>query len=289
MLGISRGIAILEYPIISPLYTCIDEGNALQFRRDDYQTIFIEGSHSLLRDLLPLLDGSNSIALICKKLSQYSSELLKQTIQQLHSQNIIVNNHDSSAVTWQSISRILSQKDIQHFPLHIICHEIYMDEIKRLVSFLGDITFVEDPQQAELTVICEPGFKPSFLYNWNTIATKPWLRISWTTSDAEIGPLFVPQQTPCYECFTKRLLSNRRFRDSYNRYENVIEKHHGIPQKPFIPSFLWCMSHALIEILRFATKYAPPQLYGRLLHLEWQEFKQSLEYVLKIPRCQGCK
>ena len=270
----------MDYPIVSPLYTLVKEKTQLQFRRDDHQAVFVTGDALLLCDLLPLLNGENTTEQILELLSQYQKTLVIELLNDLEQQGIVIENTQHSCA-WKQITA--TQKDISDLVVCVVSHEIYTQRIHDCLSLMGINHFTVEPGAANVCVLCEPGLTPSFICKWNEDNCVPWLRVSWTTSYAEVGPLFIPQQTACYQCFQKRLLSNRRFRDSYQEYEKVIEKQ-GIPLKPFVPSFLWCMSQVAMELLRYNTH---AQLCGRLLYTEWDTSQQYLEEILRIPRCSG--
>lgn len=270
----------MDYPIVSPLYTLIKEKTQLQFRRDDHQAVFVTGDASLLCDLLPLLNGENTTQKILQLLSGYQEASVIELLNDLQQQGIVVEKIHHCCV-WKQMTA--TQKDISDIVVCVVSHELYTQHICDHLSLMGVNHFTKKPGTANICIVCEPGLTPSFIHKWNEEHRVPWLRVSWTTSCAEVGPLFIPQQTACYQCFQQRLLSNRRFRDSYREYEKVIEKQ-GIPLKPFVPSFLWCMSQVTMELLRYNTH---AQLCGRLLYIEWDTSQQFLEEILRIPRCSG--
>ncbi|BBM83531.1 TOMM precursor leader peptide-binding protein [Candidatus Uabimicrobium amorphum] len=270
----------MDYPVISPLYTLIKEKTQIQFRRDDQQAIFVSGDNSLLSDLLPLLNGENTTKEILKALPNYPKTMVLELLKDLQQQGIVIEKTLHSCA-WKEITA--TQKDISTLVVCILSHEIYTKRIRDNLSLLGVNHFTTIPREANISIVCEPGLTPSFIQKWNEDHRVSWLRVSWTTSCAEVGPLFIPQQTACYQCFQQRLLSNRRFRDSYGEYQKIIEQQ-GIPLKPFVPSFLWCMSQVAMELLRYGTH---SQLCGRLLYMEWDTSQQFIEQVLRIPHCMG--
>ncbi|XEY27562.1 hypothetical protein UABHE_005490 [Candidatus Uabimicrobium helgolandensis] len=204
-------------------------------------------------------------------------------LQELKQHGIVIENTQKTCL-WHQTAHAVVGKDLSKYSICVIGKDSYLSLVFDHLQLIGITNFVTEPADANLTILCEPGLKPSFIEKWDRENVVPWLRMSWTTSYGEVGPLFIPKQTACYQCFQKRLLSNRRFRDSYQNYSEIIEKR-GIPLNLFAPSFLWCLSHILLEVASYTTNYTPPQLCGRLLYRDSSE--QFLEQVLQVPGCSG--
>jgi len=118
----------------------------------------------------------------------------------------------------------------------------------------------------------------------------PWLRVSCDAHHGQVGPLFVPRQTACWNCFERRLASNREHsvlhavgRPAENGNQSIKPAHPP-------PLFARCVvSHlGALEVLRFLFGHESNHSIGKLLVLSFSDLRISCESVLKLPDCPTC-
>jgi hypothetical protein len=245
---------------LSPLYTPVPEPDGYQFRRDDHRTVFLRGETALrvLPRLLPLLDGTRERISI----DGIPQEEVEAVLAGLTREGLLIDPIDE-ADPWKrdAIAAAGRARAGVRLSLPDGCAADFESALGRVG--IGS----ENPS---LTISTRP-------------VAGPWLRVAWSAGVAEVGPLFVPKETPCPECFSARLMSNRRFPESFRRFE----EQGGGPVVRFAPAVLWCASQASLEALRFAA--GGPMLCGRLFWFDMERLESGLETVLRVPRCRGCR
>ena len=118
----------------------------------------------------------------------------------------------------------------------------------------------------------------------------PWLNLVATGHTAWIGPLFIPGQTACWQCFQSRLNSNRRYRlhpsgtDKKVQHTTIIQP--AAPPPIFVQQIVAGL--VTIEVLRFLFGHEPCQSIGRLITLSLTELTRNHETVLRLPDCPSC-
>jgi molybdopterin-synthase adenylyltransferase len=102
-----------------------------------------------------------------------------------------------------------------------------------------------------------------------------------------VGPLVIPGETACYECFLFRQCSNSPEED----FEPIIEAFAFEGQRfvGFHPSMASILGDiAAFEITRFYLSALPNQKVGRLLEVNLLAAGMTARNVLKVPRCAAC-
>lgn len=140
----------------------------------------------------------------------------------------------------------------------------------------------------ELTLVHEETSRPSQIAEVNRrmlAARRPWMVVSLQTSWARVGPLFVPGETACWECWRARLHANRAHPEAHRAFEAL--------DRP--PGSVSVAAHEAVvaglvaaEVARFLVEGAP-QLAGRVLVLDLATLEVELEPVLVAPYCPACR
>ena len=133
---------------------------------------------------------------------------------------------------------------------------------------------------------------PLALQALNRVALE--LRIPWMHAVVDgpflfIGPIFLPPDGPCYECFETRVTMNLRDSASYLRYKQALAtgrvNHSAIRLEPVLSAML--AAHTAHEILNFSltgTSFTARKVLS--IYLPTMEF--AFHEVLRVPGCAAC-
>ncbi|MBV9786971.1 MAG: TOMM precursor leader peptide-binding protein [Chloroflexi bacterium] len=117
----------------------------------------------------------------------------------------------------------------------------------------------------------------------------PWIHAAIDGPFLFIGPIFVPNQSPCYECLETRVMMNLRESGSYQRYKRALVKQRvqqGIPPiEPVLRSML--ASHTALEVMNFALTGSSCTV-NKLLAIYLPTMEFTYNEVLRAPGCPAC-
>ena len=143
-------------------------------------------------------------------------------------------------------------------------------------------------EDADLVLVHAEATAPSALAEWNRRALadrRSWLLLSLQTAWARVGPLFVPGETACFDCYAARLAANREEPDAWRAFEALDVPAGSVP----VPAHEAAVAGiAAAEVARFLGRAAPPLLAGRVLVLDLATLESSIETVLAAPYCPAC-
>lgn len=161
--------------------------------------------------------------------------------------------------------------------------EWYPFEVKSMTAdaILGD---------SDLVVLCSDQSLP-LLHNYvNKICLKHnrnWLSARFCGYYGEVGPTVIPYKTPCYKCYEYRLKSNIDDMKESTRFESHperVKENYGS-----LGIFMRIISeYASLEIVKMLTKYETPNTVGAVLSIDFENYRNTLHRVLKIPYCPAC-
>lgn len=140
-----------------------------------------------------------------------------------------------------------------------------------------------------LIVTSDLGIKSSLL-NWNRVSIEHgihYMPVILYNMIGFIGPMVIPGETPCYECFVSRQRSHMADLSS----ELMIEKADLDGQRPigFHPSMAAVLGDiAAFELTRFYSATLPGRKIGRMIEINLLTPSLMERIVLKVPRCPAC-
>lgn len=134
--------------------------------------------------------------------------------------------------------------------------------------------------------ICEPNDR--HVAEWNRVAyhsRRPWLPISGFDGHvAVVGPLVVPPQTPCYECYRRRRAAHSVLDEGYLDYQSVS------PFRLTTTAFTHTLAAIAVTQLEVAANWRSPHVPGAVQTVSLHEgFHVDTEYVMRVPRCASCR
>ena len=139
----------------------------------------------------------------------------------------------------------------------------------------------------ELVVAAPAAAEQAALAAWNEHALErhvEWLQVlPFNGLFAAVGPLYVPGETCCYECYQRRRASNVAYPDEFWRLERQPAL---FPTAP--PATAMMAGLAATTVLRWLVA-RDPRAAGVLLALELDPCPHIGEHVvLRVPRCSAC-
>ena len=116
----------------------------------------------------------------------------------------------------------------------------------------------------------------------------PWISLVVDGNLGVVGPLFVPPETACFNCFTtlsQASAANREMTQKYRRYQESKQAGGFFVGLPSYADILAGYGgHAVIRFLLNRSA----ALVGRALVLNFDRLALDLEDVLRLPRCPAC-
>ncbi|MCW2975210.1 MAG: hypothetical protein JWM06_491 [Actinomycetia bacterium] len=163
-------------------------------------------------------------------------------------------------------------------------------ELCRLVEpSLGDVRRAgwDGAVAADLVVVAPAPEELPLLAGWNEAALEarqPWLLVlPYNGRLAALGPLFLPGETCCYECFRRRRAAAL---DEHDVLPLLDREPAGYPDAPALAAASAGLAATLaLRWLGFADAYVPGMLYALELG---GGLAIDAHRVLRLPRCPAC-
>lgn len=162
-------------------------------------------------------------------------------------------------------------------------------EIARLLRASGvGVRFTDGPVPDVDLTVCAPGRDElSRLRAWNgqsLEAALPWLQVlPFDGRYAAVGPLFLPGETCCRECFRLRRAANLDAGADLAAIENAPAAY---PAAPAVDALAGAIAVQLaLGWLVLGDHYAPAAFYALELV---PTISLSVHHVHRVPRCQAC-
>lgn len=217
-----------QYPRVPPEILVLPFGKSgLLFEgAESTQVLGGKAARALLPRLLPLLDGTNTAEQVCEKLPGVSLAIVKQSVALLYSRGLL--EHGSSPAPQAGL------EDLDAFAGRLIdvtrANLNRGEALQRLASAsafiagsgrassvvfdalstcgLRSLEILSDPSRCRgrdglLIAVFEPGDDPT---PWFRAAQADGMRVlhAFCSSEGiEVGPLFAPGKSACYECFRR--------------------------------------------------------------------------------------
>lgn len=115
----------------------------------------------------------------------------------------------------------------------------------------------------------------------------PWMVGRVQGIDGQVGPLVVPGETSCYDCFRTRRLTNLDDPERFDGYERQGADSPGEPLGSFAPYGRVVGGYVALDAINYlASGYGLTA--GRLMNVDLATFEVDVNEVLRLPRCDVC-
>ncbi len=150
-----------------------------------------------------------------------------------------------------------------------------------------------DLEGLELVVVAPDPSELPKLQDWNRLAIRirqPWLQVlPFDGRIAVVGPLYVPDETCCYECYRRRRRANLRWDQGD---EEALElSPAAFPAPPPLQGLLaGCAAMAALDWLYRRSGGEQATVWSAVAHvLSWdQGIEIGRHHVYRVPRCPEC-
>src|SRR5439155_8319123 len=137
-------------------------------------------------------------------------------------------------------------------------------------------------------VVALESYSPQVLHAANAVALameKPWLSVFSDGSQAFIGPVYVPGETPCYAEFELQSEATVALRDDFLVYKETVVADGWHTGAHLLTPYLSIMSGwATTALLNFVLG-AQPFAVARSVWIDFERLSVDYTDVLKLPRC----
>lgn len=157
------------------------------------------------------------------------------------------------------------------------------------VSINGNIN--DTLENSDITIVFSDYDNHSLFDEVNILALekgKKWIRIMVDRDYIEIGPLFIPKFTGCYQCLNYRASINMDeedfiFNSIYEELPNSYEK--GLVYDIILIKFI--ASIIIRELFQYII-LEKNNLINNVLTIDWNNYKVRKEKIFKNPNCELC-
>ncbi len=299
-----------ERPYLKPWYRLGRDRGRLLFHYGERVVVF-EGKavEHLLPVLLPLLDGTRRLDQIERYLGEAASPAVRQALFLLQEHDLLADGPapeaEVPATVRETVHFLASQtgsasvaaqmEALQERSVAVVGSSRLAVEVARLLRLSGLWEVRETPWDADcapsaapdLTIVAPAGEELPRLAPWNRRALeerRAWLQVlPFNGAFVTVGPLYVPGETCCYQCFRLR----RAATVAYGEEFLVL---HDAPSPSPSPPPLEELAAGLAALLalRWVTR-RDPFLPGRLCAVEVGfDVRMSHHTVYRVPRCDAC-
>lgn len=121
------------------------------------------------------------------------------------------------------------------------------------------------------------------------VTRTPWLHAAVDGPFLLVGPIVIPDRSPCYECLEIRVTMNLRESASYQRYKEALAERAvragTLPILPVLREIL--AAHASLEAVNFLTT-GNSFTIGKVLSVYLPTMEFTFNQVLRAPTCPTC-
>lgn len=305
----SRDRTLPDRPVLKPWYRLLQlEDKVLLQYGETLVTFEGKAATRLLPALLPLLDGSRSVDEIVHVLGPPVRRAVEQALELLQERGLVTDPApDFAAEAERSSAEFLAATD----PSGRSAAQLLAIVGSARIAVAGSGSLASEVASAlrrsgifgvglhsmcvgsgelgsvELLIAAPAGEEVPHLSSWNTAALEaqvPWLQVlPFDGHFSALGPLFVPGETGCYECFRTRRASNVGYGRSALALQEVAAP---LPAAPSLELTIAGLAATLaLRWLAHGDQFLPGAWYA--LELGLQPLL-SRHVLYRVPRCAAC-
>jgi bacteriocin biosynthesis cyclodehydratase domain-containing protein len=291
-------------PALAPWYRLVQEPGRLLLEHGG-SVVTLEGRAAglLLPALVPLLDGTRTVDELVAELGPAIEPSIERALELLDAHGLLLDGPleagdvDARAVEAarfatagaagapspaEALARLTSAR------VGVCGAGAAADGVARLLECCEvRRTALAGHGELDLLVVAPAPDEPELLPAANELALAdrlPWLQVlPYDGRIAVVGPLFLPGETACHECYRMRRAAASDYEDDYA----LLDGHAVRAAAPDALTALTTGLAALLAIRWLAT--GDPSVPGRLYSLSARPvFELACHHVLRVPRCGAC-
>jgi bacteriocin biosynthesis cyclodehydratase domain-containing protein len=301
-------VDVPERPLLKPWYRLASHPERTILEHGHVAVVF-EGraTERLLPALLPLLDGTHSVADLVTALGEPAAPAVHNALALLARHRLLTegpqsrgDSHPLADETARFLSSVARGDQppsrvadaLAEATVAVVGSGPVAEHVARLLrlSGIGELERAgvgEPPAEAVLAVVAPEGAELRDLPEWNRLALAAgtsWLPVLPLDGRfAGVGPLVVPGETACYECYRIRRASNLEYAEEFWLLEDVPRPAAAAPALLATLGGL-----ATIVVLRWLVE-RDAELPGVLIALEPAGAPRVWSHnVYRVPRCPAC-
>ncbi|MDR7469662.1 MAG: TOMM precursor leader peptide-binding protein [Armatimonadota bacterium] len=263
----------------------------------------------LLPILLPLLDGTRTVDQIERYLGETASPAARQALCLLQEHDLLADGPAPEpgipSTVRETVYFLTSQagsaplaahlETLQERSVTVVGSSRLAVEVARLLRLaglweVGETSWDADGVAAappDLTIVAPSGAELPRLARWNCRALeeqRTWLQVlPFDGAFATVGPLYVPGETCCYQCFRLRRAATVAYREEFLALDDAPAPYPSPPPLEGLVAGL-----AALLALRWVTR-RDPSLPGRFCAVEVGfDVRISHHTVYRVARCDVC-
>jgi bacteriocin biosynthesis cyclodehydratase domain-containing protein len=298
-----------EKPLLKPWYRLAREGDRILFHYGE-SLLTLEGKAAarLLPALLPLLDGTRTVDEIAAYLGEPVRPAIDKALR-LFQEHLLLTSGPlpDAAEPYGRAAEFLAATDpvdrsvaqtlerLETANAGLVGSGPLAEEVARLLRLSGvgglerlawDVR-ADAEARLDLVLAVPSGEELPRLADWNQtalVAGVPWLQLlPFDGRFLAIGPLYVPGETACFECYSLRRASNVDYPSEFLALGRVPARHPAAPTLDRAAAGL--AATVAVRWLAHRDEFLPGHWHA--LEYEW-ELRLSSHFVYRVPRCPAC-
>lgn len=160
----------------------------------------------------------------------------------------------------------------------------------RVLKLDRDAVWPEDEAVPDLFIVAQEAEDPQLLDAMDRLSKgrkAPWLLVrAMEANVAWVGPLFIPDETACYQSLEARIRSNIEYFPEYEAFSRHLRQTRSTGEScgGLHAYFELLSAVAVIETVKFLSKLGIPHLAGRFLTINLTTWNVEVHEVLRVPR-----
>ena len=293
--------SIPERPLLAPWYRCVEDGERLLLEHGQ-SLVVLEGAavKAFLPVLLPLLDGTHVYDDLVECLGPAAQPAVDLALEAFAAHGLLVEGPDVALGIEATAHALAAMLDLAPWvtaerlgaaTVSVIGSSTVRSEVVRLLraSGVGRVSVDEWDCEApaDLAVVLPGPSERAELDGWNRAANARslrWLPVSpYDGRFAGVGPLIVPGESCCFECFVRRRSSNSAYGEHFVAVDAAPLAARADPALEALVCAL--AAHLTVRWIGGRDTTLP----GVLFAVEARPALSLSEHsVLRVPRCPVC-
>lgn len=287
-------------PYLKPWYRMTHDGGRLLLEYAQ-SVVVLEGAavERLLPALLPLLDGTRETAAIVEELGSDTEAAVWNAIGVLAAHGVLTNGPPEwtlaeaalAATSVRGRTPAEAREALTSRAVTVRGESPVAEAVAQLLRASGVANVARAPigrhAGEELSIVVpSPAERPT-LADWNAqalAARAPWLQVlEFDGRFAAVGPLYLPGDTCCWQCFQLRRRANVGYPDEFDAVEAAVAPPRSSPAVDALTSAVasWAALRRIVD--------DDPFLAGAFYALEvGTELSVRRHHVYAVPRCGAC-